>query len=239
MRLLVSVRDARDARAAVRGGAEIVDAKDPRRGALGPVTPRTLARIRAAVPPGIPVSAALGDAVAERVVARAARLAAARGAAYVKVGLRDVADAGHARALAHRAAQGAAEAGAQLVLVAYADASRARTLPPLAVLEIATAAGARGVLLDTAFKDRGSLFDVLDVARVAQWLAAARATGGGGGGLFTALAGSLGEPGLRTALALGADIVGVRGAACDGGRTGRVSVARVAALSALVAAAVA
>jgi (5-formylfuran-3-yl)methyl phosphate synthase len=234
MRLLVSVRDVRDADAAVRGGAEIVDAKDPRRGALGPVTPRTLARIRAAVPPGIPVSAALGDAVAERVVARAARVAAARGAAYVKVGLREVADTGHARALAHRAAQRAAEAGAELVLVAYADASRAGSLPPLAVLEIAAAAGARGVLLDTAFKDRGSLFDLLDVARVAQWLAAARAAG-----LFTALAGSLGESGLRTARALGADIVGVRGAACDGGRTGRVSVARVAALSALVAAAVA
>ena len=226
MRLLVSVRDARDARAAVRGGAEVVDAKDPRRGALGPVTPRTLARIRAAVPPGIPVSAALGDAAAERVVPR--------GVAYVKVGLPDVRDAEHARALAHRAAQGAAEAGAELVLVAYADASRAGSLPPLAVPDIAAAAGARGVLLDTAFKDQGSLFELLDVARVAQWLAAARAAG-----LFTALAGSLGEPGLRTALALGADIVGVRGAACDGGRTGRVSVARVAALSALVAAAVA
>jgi uncharacterized protein (UPF0264 family) len=149
-----------------------------------------------------------------------------------------VSDARHARRLAHRAAQGAAEAGAQLVLVAYADAARAASVPPLAIVEIAAAAGARGVLLDTAFKDQGSLFDLLDVARVAQWLAAARATGGG---LFTALAGSLGggEPGLRTALALGADIVGVRGAACDGGRTGRVSVARVAALSALVAAAVA
>jgi len=226
MRLLVSVRDVRDAQAAVRGGADIVDAKDPRRGALGPVTPRTLADIRAAVPPGIPVSAALGDAAAERVVPR--------GVAYVKVGLPDVRDAEHARALAHRAAQGAAEAGAELVLVAYADASRAGSLPPLAVPDIAAAAGARGVLLDTAFKDQGSLFELLDVARVAQWLAAARAAG-----LFTALAGSLGEPGLRTALALGADIVGVRGAACDGGRTGRVSVARVAALSALVAAAVA
>lgn len=226
MLLLVSVRDVRDARAAVRGGAEIVDAKDPRRGALGPVTPRALARIRAAVPPGIPVSAALGDATAEPVVPR--------GVAYVKVGLRDVDDPGHARALAHRAAQGAAEAGAELVLVAYADAARAGSVPPLAVVEIAAAAGARGVLLDTAFKDRGSLFDILDVARVAQWLAAARAAG-----LFTALAGSLSEPGLRTALALGADIVGVRGAVCDGGRTGRVSVARVAALSAVVAATVA
>ena len=232
MRLLVSVRDVRDAQAAVLGGAEIVDAKDPRRGALGPVTPRALARIRAVVPPGIPVSAALGDAAAEWAVPRGVGV----GVAYVKVGLRDVIDAEHARALAQRAATRAAEAGAELVLVAYADALRAGSLPPLAVPDVAAAVGARGVLLDTAFKDRGGLFDILDVARVAQWLAAARATGAG---LFTALAGSLGEPGLRTALALGADIVGVRGAACDGGRMGRVSVARVVALSALVAAAVA
>lgn len=226
MRLLVSVRDVREAHAAVRGGAEIVDAKDPRRGALGPVTPHTLARIRAAVPGGIPVSAALGDA--------GDRWPMPRGVAYVKVGLRAVQDAAQAGALAYRTVQLAAEAGAELVLVAYADASRAGTLTPLAIPDIAAAAGAHGVLLDTAFKDRGSLFDLLDVGYVARWLAAARAAG-----LFTALAGSLGEPGLRTAVALGADIVGVRGAACDGGRTGRVSVARVAALSALVAAAVA
>jgi uncharacterized protein (UPF0264 family) len=226
MRLLVSVRDVREAQAAVRGGAEIVDAKDPRRGALGPVTPRTLARIRAAVPCGIPVSAALGDAVDDCPVPR--------GVAYVKVGLRNVQDAEHAQVLANRAVRRAAEAGAELVLVAYADATRAGSLPPLAVPAIAAVVGARGVLLDTAFKDRGSLFDLFDVAGVAQWLAAARAAG-----IFTALAGSLGEPGLRTALALGADIVGVRGAACDGGRMGRVSVARVAALSALVATAVA
>ena len=226
MRLLVSVRDAREAQAAVRGGAEIVDAKEPRRGALGPVTARTLAAIRAAVPTGIPVSAALGDAGAERAVPR--------GVAYVKVGLRDVSGVRHARALVHWAAQRAAEGGAELVLVAYADASRARSVPPLAVLDIAAVAGARGVLLDTAFKNRGSLFDLLDVTCVTQWLAAARAAG-----LFTALAGSLDGPGLRTAFGLGADIVGVRGAACDGGRTGRVSVTRVAALSALVTTAVA
>lgn len=226
MRLLVSVRDVREAQAAVRGGAEIVDAKDPRRGALGPVTPRTLARIRAAVPCGIPVSAALGDAADDYPVPP--------GVAYVKVGLRNVQDAEHAQVLANRAARRAAEAGAELVLVAYADATRAGSLPPLAVPAIAAAVGARGVLLDTAFKDRGNLFDLLDVARVAQWIAAARAAG-----MFTALAGGLSEPSLRTALALGADIVGVRGAACDGGRMGRVSVARVAALSALVATAVA
>src|SRR5207247_7885882 len=69
-------------------------------------------------------------------------------------------------------------------------------------------------------------------AAVAAWVAAAHAAG-----LFAALAGGLSGPDLARARSLGADIVGVRGAACVGGRTGRVSRARVAALRALAGAA--
>lgn len=238
MQLLVSVVSAAEARAALLGGADLIDAKDPRRGALAAVTPRALRSICAAVRSRRPVSAALGDAVDEAAIERGAGAAAAAGVAYVKVGFRGITSPDRALALATAAARGARATGGatKVVVVAYADATRAGSLSPSALVEIAARAGAGGVLLDTAFKDRGSLFDILDVARVAQWLAAARTTGGG---LFTALAGSLGEPGLRTALALGADIVGVRGAACDGGRTGHVAVTRVAALSAIVAAAVA
>lgn len=50
MRLLVSVRDAGEARAALAGGAEIVDAKDPARGSIGAVSPEALQGIRLAVP---------------------------------------------------------------------------------------------------------------------------------------------------------------------------------------------
>ena len=39
MKLLVSVSNADEAFAAVEGGADIIDAKDPSRGALGPVSP--------------------------------------------------------------------------------------------------------------------------------------------------------------------------------------------------------
>jgi uncharacterized protein (UPF0264 family) len=38
MQLLVSVADAREARAARLGGADVIDAKDPSRGALGSVS---------------------------------------------------------------------------------------------------------------------------------------------------------------------------------------------------------
>src|SRR6266516_1575762 len=75
--------------------------------------------------------------------------------------------------------------------------------------------------------------DVVDATdAVASWIAAVRATG-----LFAALAGSLTGRDFATARALGAELVGVRGAACIGGRRGRVSQARVAALQRLVRAA--
>ena len=61
MRLLVSVRNAEEARAALAGGAEIIDAKEPSRGALGAVDDRRAARDRRAVDGMRPVSAALGD----------------------------------------------------------------------------------------------------------------------------------------------------------------------------------
>ena len=93
--------------------------------------------------------------------------------------------------------------------------------------EIAAIVGAAGVLMDPAFKGTG-LFELVSRDSVASWVAAAH-----GAGLLAALAGGLEGPDLQTAREAGADIAGVRGAACDGGRTGRVSVARVAALSAL------
>jgi len=66
MRLLVSVRGPVEARAAVAGGADVIDAKDPARGALGPVRLDQLAAIRRVVGAARPVSAALGDAAMRR-----------------------------------------------------------------------------------------------------------------------------------------------------------------------------
>ena len=62
MRLLVSVATAADARAAIEGGADIVDAKDPGAGALGAVTLDRLREIRDAVAGARPLTAALGEA---------------------------------------------------------------------------------------------------------------------------------------------------------------------------------
>src|SRR6266702_2730804 len=104
MRLLVSVRGPVEARAAVAGGADVVDAKDPARGALGPVRADRLAAIRRAVGAARPVSAALGDAGDAAMVAAAA--AAARGVAFVKLGFGGVTSEAPARSLARAARRG-------------------------------------------------------------------------------------------------------------------------------------
>ena len=61
MRLLASVRSADEVEAAVSGGADIIDAKEPGRGSLGAVSPEVFAQIQARVPLDLELSAALGD----------------------------------------------------------------------------------------------------------------------------------------------------------------------------------
>jgi uncharacterized protein (UPF0264 family) len=226
MQLLVSVADASEARAALLGGADVIDAKDPRDGALGAVRVELLGALRSAIGAGRPLSAALGDRGPAAVVERRARAAARVGAAFVKLGFRGAAAVSQAPRRAAAARRGAG-ARTGLVLVGYADWRRARAIEPDALLALAVETDAVGVLLDTMAKDAG-LFTLLEPEVVGAWVAAAH-----GAGLFACLAGSLCGADFATACALGADVVGVRGAACIGGRTGRVSRARVTALSAL------
>jgi uncharacterized protein (UPF0264 family) len=228
MQLLVSVAGPGEARAAVAGGADVIDAKDPRRGALGRVSPAQLAAIQEAVGSVRLTSAALGDARSAEAIARRAEVGARLGLAFVKVGFAGVSRDARARALAGAACRGLGGRATGLVLVAYADWRGVDGLAPSRIVSVAARAGAVGVLLDTATKQR-PLFAVASPDAVARWVAAAHEAG-----LFAALAGSLSGPDFAIARALGADVVGVRGAACSGGRTGRVSRTRVAALRALV-----
>jgi len=225
MRLLVSVRGPAEARAAVAGGADVIDAKDPARGALGPVRVDRLAAIRRAVGVARPVSAALGDACDDATVEVTAATAA--GLAFVKLGFGGVTSDARAQGLALAARRGAAGETA-LVLVAYADWRRAGCLAPARLPAVAAATGAAGVLLDTAWKGV-PLFTLESPDAVAAWVAAVHAAG-----LFAALAGGLAGRDFAMARRVGADLVGVRGAACVGGRKGRVSEARVAVLRSLV-----
>jgi uncharacterized protein (UPF0264 family) len=226
MRLLVSVATEADAAAALAGGADVVDAKDPLAGALGPVSSAAFRAIYAGVAGARPVSAALGDAEDEDALDARARAFAAAGAAFVKVGFAGIADAAQVTALTAAAVRGARECRCDVVAVAYADADPRGSVAPLPFIEAAARGGAAGVLFDTADKDGPRLLAHLSPEAVARLAARAHRAR-----LFLAVAGKLDAADLAVVRDAGADIAGVRGAACDGGRTGRVSSSRVRALA--------
>ena len=239
MRLLISVASGAEARAALDGGADIIDAKDAAHGALGAVSTAALREIVRTVDGRLPVSAALGDASDEKAVALAARRAAAERLAYVKVGFAGIVDADRVESLIAAAVQGAGmvSASAGVIAVAYADASRpdVASLSPWWLVEAAERAGAVGVLLDTAVKHSGDpgsarvsgLFEVMSREHVSAWVRHAHDAD-----LTVAVAGGLAGADLSVLRSLGADVVGVRGAACEGGdRLAHVSRAKVESLA--------
>ncbi len=171
MQLLVSVMSAAEASAALAGGADVIDAKDPRRGALGAVSPEALRQIRAAVDDGRLVTAALGDADDEATIERDARAFTAAGAALVKVGFAGVTDAGRIRALTAAAVRGADAGNGGVVAVAYADAVHAASLAPGALADVAARAGAAGLLIDTAEKGGAGLRALVPQRVLAAWVA--------------------------------------------------------------------
>jgi uncharacterized protein (UPF0264 family) len=219
VRLLVSVRDEHEAARAVAGGAEIIDGKDPFSGPIAPVRPSVLEAIRGVVPARLRVSAALGDVMRPEDVARAfASLPA--GIAFVKLGFLGIRSGVRVQALLTEAAVHAAEHPGRpaVIAVAYADHGRTGTLPPRAFPAAISAAGADGLLIDTAIKAGGHLFDLLapaDLAAIGRELEADELT--------FALGGSLRAEHVRAAAETGATILGVRGAACVGGRDGDLS----------------
>jgi uncharacterized protein (UPF0264 family) len=231
MRLLVSVRSAAEVDRAVAGGAEIVDAKEPSLGSLGAVSPSTLREIARRLPSDVPLSVALGDPASAAGVAEA--IAAVDGAVprggeiYVKLGLAGARDEHAARELLAAAVSAAARAACRpaVIAVAYVDHEAAGAPARELIGQAATRAGARGVLLDTYGKDGRDLFAHVGERELHRW-----ADEIGRAGLLVALAGSLSVEGVRRAAMLPADIVGVRGAACDGGREGVVAEDRVRAL---------
>lgn len=231
MHLLVSVASAAEASAALAGGADVIDAKDSSAGALGAVSLDVLRAIRGRVAGARPLTAALGDAADEAAIEHAAHAFAAAGAALVKVGFAGIATAGRVAALTTAAVRGA-RAGSHeksgVVAVAYADADHAACLALAAFVDAAARAGAAGVLLDTADKEGPGLRGLIAPDALAAWVARAHQSG-----LLVALAGKLTAEDLPFVRDTGADIAGVRGAACDGGRTGRVSADKVCVLRTL------
>jgi hypothetical protein len=226
MKLLVSVVDALEVEEAVLGGAAIIDIKNPREGSLGAQPPRKIAEIAAVIPRGLESSAAIGDVPnLPGTAALAAAGAAQCGVDYVKVGLLHVAAEADAVPLLTevREAVKACNPKARVIACAYADTLPGTSLAPLELPVVAAQAGVDGCMLDTAYKDGKSLRDCLATDALRRFIETCREQS-----LLCALAGSLRGTDFDWVRELKADVVGVRGAACDGDRvTGRISSLRV------------
>ena len=231
MQLLVSVRDAAEAQAALDGGADWIDLKESARGPLGAVDAEVAREVVALANGRAAVSAACGELL-DWPQSPARRLLAVDGIDQLKLGL--------AGCRAHAwqdhwlvAQQEAADAGMGLVAVIYADAELARSPSPAEIAEFAAAHGAKWLLVDTFDKAQGALGDYLHREELRALFAAARAQG-----LTTAAAGRLTAAAIAALPREVVDVAAVRSAACNGGeRNAAISVSAVAALSKLVHAA--
>jgi len=224
MQLLVSAANDDDASAALAGGADIIDTKDPDAGALGAVSLEVFRQIHSLVAVARPVSAALSDAIDEIAIERTAREYSEAGAAFVKVGFAEIADARRVESLLAAAVVGADRARSQgpptrVVAVIYADQA---VIPRDAFVQLAARGGAAGVLIDTANKHGPGLRGLMSTTDLKACVDSAHEAG-----LVLAAAGTLTIDDLEWVRDSGADIVGVRGAACENGRTSRVVAEKV------------
>ena len=163
MKLLVSVVDAGEARAAADGRCRHRRRQEPGRGLAGRAVARgDRAPSAPPCPQALPVSAAIGDMPNLPGTAALAALGAAHsGAAFVKVGLWGASTEAEAVALLRAVREAAPDA--VVVAGAYADARRVAHAPlaPELLPRVARAAGVDVCLLDTAVKDGRGLLDWL------------------------------------------------------------------------------
>lgn len=209
--LLVSVRSAMEAEAALRGGAALIDVKEPARGSLGRADDKVVADVVRTVAGRRPVSAALGewrDGCGGKLPSVAGQLS------YVKWGLAGC-EGGDWQGELTEAIRRLHEErpSCKAVMVAYADRQRAESPRPEEVCAFAIERAAGALLLDTWHKDGSTLLDWLSLDAIAPFCRRCRDAG-----LPIALAGSLGLAEIRALLPMRPDWFAVRGAACQQGQ---------------------
>lgn len=241
--VLVSVRDASEADAAIAGGAAVIDIKDPAAGSLGAATAETIAAVADRVGGRVPWTMAMGEMAAglETITGLLAAVeslvgqACTPGPAGCKMGLAGMAGRDWRSGLEH--VHAALPAGCMQVAVAYADFDRVAAPAPRDVIEAAARIGCGMILIDTADKRGPGLMATQPLADLAVWVALASRHG-----LGVALAGRLALADIPRVASLQPDLVALRSAVCSNSsdaetapcdpRLGRID-------SALVAAAVA
>jgi uncharacterized protein (UPF0264 family) len=209
-----------EARAALAGGADILDVKNPKEGSLGANFPWAIRAVVDLAEGKVPVSATIGDLDYKPGTASLAALGAAvSGADFIKAGLLGI----RTQEQAEEMLEGIVKAvkdydpGKKVVAAGYSDYVRANSVSPMLLPGAAAKAGADLVMVDTAVKDGKSTFEFMGEQELKDFISSGHAEG-----LEVALAGTIGFEHLELLKRLNPDIIGVRGIVCGGDRRSAV-----------------
>ena len=224
--LLVSVRSPVEARAAVAGGASIIDVKEPTRGSLGRSDAVVWQAVRSVIPRSIPVSVALGE-LNDWIGFERPHISAGdwAGIEFCKLGLAEAPTEWLERWRRLRDdLRAQANPFPDWVAVVYLDWEAARAPHPEAIVDAVTEMPeCRAVLFDTWRKSSGVRLDRSWKLRVQKVRDRGR---------LVALAGSMDLAAIAQWKAWHPDVFAVRGAACVGGdRLGPIDAGQVARLA--------
>jgi uncharacterized protein (UPF0264 family) len=216
MRLLVSPMNIVEARAALAGGADILDVKNPKEGSLGANFPWAIRAVVDLARGSVPVSATIGDLDYKPGTASLAALGAAvSGADYIKAGLLGVKTRDQAEEMLGGIVKAVKDfdRGKKVVAAGYSDYARAGCVSPMLLPSAAARAGADLVMVDTAIKDGRSTFEFMSEQDLSEFISLGHSEG-----LEVAIAGTIGFEHLEMLKRLNPDIIGVRGIVCGGDR---------------------
>jgi dihydroneopterin aldolase len=199
---LASVSTLAEAKIAFNAGADWLDLKQPAAGALGAVDLEQVQEIVHWVQNRRPVSLTLGDLPLQAdILIPVLQSRLNTGANFIKIGLFPNLDI----LPCLQELRSYTQVSVGLIAVFFADYAPDFTLLPK-LAEI----GFKGVMLDTARKNSGTLTDYLSLEQLATFIQQAKKLG-----LMTGLAGSLQQETIAGLLPLGADYLGFRGALCQ------------------------
>lgn len=198
--LLLSVRNAEETLLALQTQVGIIDFKDPALGALGALPAAQVQALLRLVAARKLTSATIGDVpMTPDLIVPSALAMAETGVDMVKVGI--FTDGKPLACI--QALSGLAEKSVNLVAVLMADQQ-----PDLNLVAAIAQAGFKGVMLDTAVKDRSGLLQHLQTEEIQRFVALARQHH-----LMVGLAGELRHQQVLRLLPLAPDYIGIRGAA--------------------------
>ncbi len=233
MKVLVSPMSIEEALESVRGGADIIDVKNPAEGSLGANFPWVIKSVKKIVDEHNKLlSATVGDLDFKPGTASLAALGAAvSGADYIKVGLFGIKNENQVFEMMSSVVRAVKDynPSAMVVAAGYADHSRIGAVSPLSIAESAYEAGCDGIMVDTAIKDGRNLFEFMDSRILEEFVDSAHERG-----MFCALAGSLSWEHIPLLKDINPDIIGVRTMVCENGRNSMIKQDLVAKLMASV-----